>query len=195
MYDRYFQTFNKKVLLAEEEREVIEEYLTIKKIRKRQYILQEGDICKSVAFVETGAVRLYKANEDGTAHIIQFALEGQYIADLYSFLTNEPSVYNIDAIEDTELVLISKAASDELCKRSAKYLAYILIVTSEFYTDLERRLTYINSLTVVERYQDLITHYPDIIQRLPQHMIASYMGLTPETLSRIRKKISTSRKI
>lgn len=189
MYDRYFQSFNKKVPLTEEEREVIQEYLTLKKIRKRQYLLQEGDISKYVVFVERGALRLYKGNEDGTAHIVQFALDGGYLTDLYSFLTNEPSVYNIDAIEDSELVLISKTASDELYKRSAKYLEYILQVTSEFYINLERRLTYTNSLTLEERYKDLITHYPDIIQRLPQHMIASYMGVTPETISRIRKRI------
>ena len=193
MYDRYFQSFNKKVPLTEEEREVIQEYLTLKKIRKRQYLLQEGDICKCVAFVERGALRLYKVNEDGTEHIVQFALEGRFLTDLYSFLTNEPSIYNIDAIEDSELVLISKSASDELQKRSTKYLEYILFETSEFYIDLERRLTYTISLTIDERYEDLITHYPDIIQRVPQHMIASYMGITPETLSRVRRRISTKK--
>jgi CRP-like cAMP-binding protein len=193
MYDRYFQSFNNKIPLTEEEREVIQEYLTLKKIRKRQYLLQEGDICKCVAFVERGALRLYKVNEDGTEHIVQFAFEGRFMTDLYSFLTNEPSIYNIDAIEDSELVLISKSASDELHKRSTKYLEYILFETSEFYIDLERRLTYTISLTIDERFKDLITNYPDIIQRLPQHMIASYMGLTPETLSRIRKRISTNK--
>ena len=76
MYDRYFQSFNNKIPLTGEEREVIQEYLTLKKIRKRQYLLQEGDICKCVAFVERGALRLYKVNEDGTEHIVQFALEG-----------------------------------------------------------------------------------------------------------------------
>ena len=193
MYDRYFQSFNKKVPLTEKEREVIEEYLTLKKIRKRQYLLQEGDISKSVAFVERGALRLYKVSEDGTEHIVQFALEGRFLTDLYSFLTNEPSIFNIDAIEDSELVLISRSASDELQKRSTKYLEYILLETSEFYIDLERRLTYTISLNIDERYKDLITHFPDIIQRAPQHMIASYMGLTPETLSRVRRRISTKK--
>ena len=193
MYDQYFQSFNNKIPLTGEERGVIQEYLTVKKIRKKQYLLQEGDICKYVAFVERGALRLYKFNEDGTEHIVQFALEGQFVTDLYSFLTNEPSIYDIDAIEDSELVLISKSASDELRKRSAKYQEYIFLVTSEAYIDLERRLTYSISLTLEERYKDLIIHYPDIIQRLPQHMVASYMGLTPETLSRVRKRISTNK--
>ena len=86
MHDRYFQNFNEKVLLTGEEKELIKNYLTVKKIRKRQYLLQDGDVCKSVAFVEKGALRLYHVSEDGTEHIVQFALEGQFITDLYSFL-------------------------------------------------------------------------------------------------------------
>jgi len=193
MHDLYFQIFNEKVLLTAEEKELIQNYLTVKKIRKRQYLLQDGDVCKSVAFVEKGALRLYHVSEDGTEHIVQFALEGQFITDLYSFLTNEPSVYNIDAIEDSELVLITKSASDELRKLSSKYQEYIFQLTSEAYIHLEKRLTSISSLKLEERYKDLTTNYPDIIQRLPQHMIASYMGLTPETLSRVRKRISINK--
>jgi CRP-like cAMP-binding protein len=190
MYDRYFQEFNKKVLLTDEEKEFIKNYLTVKKIRKRQYLLQEGDVCKSVAFVEKGAMRLYRVNEDGSEHIVWFALEGAFMTDLYSFLTNEPSIYNIDAIEDSELVMITRSASDELRKRSPKYQEYIFQATSEAYIQLEKRITSTITLNLEERYKELTTVYPDIIQRLPQHMIASYMGLNPETLSRVRRRIS-----
>jgi CRP-like cAMP-binding protein len=191
MYDRYFEIFDKRVPLTEEEQVFIKNYLTVKKLRKRQYLLQEGDVCKVMAFVEKGALRLYRVNEDGTEHIVQFALDGWFIADLYSFLTYEPSTYNIDAIEDSELVLISRSASDELRKLSAKYQEYVFQATSEAYIQLERRITSAISLGLEERYKDLIANYPNIIQRVPQHMIASYMGLTPETLSRVRKRIST----
>ena len=190
MYARYFQEFNKKVLLTEEDEELIKNYLTVKKIRKRQYLLQEGDVCKCVAFVEIGAMRLYRLNEDGSEHIVIFALDGSFMTDLYSFLTNEPSTYNIDAIEDSELVLITKSASDELRKRSPQYQEFIFQATSEAYIQLERRITSTISLILEERYKELTANYPDIIQRVPQHMIASYMGLNPETLSRVRKRIS-----
>lgn len=193
MYDRYFEIFNKRVPLTEEDQELIKNYLTVKKLRKRQYLLQEGDVCHVVAFVEKGALRLYRVNEDGTEHIVQFTLDGSFITDLYSFLTNEPSIYNIDAIEDSELVLISRSASDELRKVSAKYQEFIFQATSEAYIQLERRITSTISLALEERYQDLMTNYPDIIQRVPQYMIASYMGLTPETLSRVRNRISTNK--
>lgn len=103
MYDQYFQTFKSKLPLTEEEQELIKNYLTLKRLRKKQYVLQEGEICKCVSFVEKGALRLYKVNEDGSEHIVQFALEGQFLTDLYSFLTNEAPIYNIDAIEESQL--------------------------------------------------------------------------------------------
>ena len=193
MYDRYFEIFNKSVPLTEEDQEMIKNYLTVKKLRKRQYLLQEGDVCKVVAFVENGALRLYRVDEDGTEHIVQFALDGWFITDLYSFLTHEPSTYNIDAIEDSELVLISRPASEELRKLSAKYQEFIFQATSEAYIQLERRITSTISLGLEERYKDLVTNFPTITQRVPQHMIASYMGLTPETISRVRKRISRNK--
>ena len=190
MYDLYFKNFNSKIPLTEEEQELIKKYLTLKKLRKKQYLLQEEDVCKSVAFVEKGALRLYKVNEDGSEHIVEFALEGQFITDLYSFFTNKPSIYNIDAIEESELVVITRSASEELRKQSPKYQEFIFLATSEAYIQLEKRMTSVISLSLEERYKELTTYYPDVIQRLPQHMIASYMGLTPETLSRVRKRIS-----
>jgi len=190
MYDRYFESFNNTQPLSQEERNLIEGYLTTKKIRKRQYLLQEGDVCKVVAFVEKGAMRFYRVNEDGSEHIVLFALDGSFITDLYSFLTNEPSTYNIDAIEDSEVVLITKSASDELRKLSPKYQEFIFQATSEAYIQLERRISSSISLSLEERYKELTSSYPDIVLRVPQHMIASYMGLTPETLSRVRKRIS-----
>lgn len=114
MYERYFHHFNEKVPLTQEEWELIQRYLTLKKLRKRQYLLQEGDVCKLVAFVEKGALRLYNVSENGTEHIVLFAVEGQFMTDLYSTFAGEPSIYNIDAIEDSELVLITRTASDEL---------------------------------------------------------------------------------
>ncbi len=191
MYELFFQKFNEKVALTKEEQDVIKSYLTPKKLRKKQYLLQEGDVCKVVAFVEKGALREYSLNENGNEHIIQFALEGWTIADLYSFITGEPATYNIDALEDAELVLISKKAHDELLQKEPKYETYTRLNITGAYLAMQKRLTSIISLPLGERYSDFITLYPDVVQRVPQHMIASYMGLTPETLSRVRRKMSS----
>jgi CRP-like cAMP-binding protein len=190
MYELFFEKINEKVSLSKDDEALIKNHLTPKKLRKRQYLLQEGDVCKFIAFVEKGALRSYTIDEKGSDHIIQFALEGWTIADLYSFLTAEAATYTIDALEDCELVLITKSAHEELLKKVPKYETYIRLQITGAYIALQRRLTSIISSPLEERYTSLIAIYPDVVQRVPQHMIASYMGLTPETLSRVRKKMS-----
>jgi CRP-like cAMP-binding protein len=190
MYEIFFQKFNEKVPLTPEEEAHIKKYLSPKKLRKKQYLLQEGDVCKAIAFVEKGALRAYSVDDSGSEHIIQFALEGWTISDLYSFLTGEPATYNIDALEDSELVLISKSAHEQLLKEVSKYETYTRIQITGAYIAMQKRITSIISLPLEERYNNLTALYPNIVQRVPQHMIAAFMGLTPETLSRVRKKIS-----
>jgi CRP-like cAMP-binding protein len=190
MYELFFKKFNETVPLSHEEQEIIKSHLTPKKIRKKQYLLQEEDVCKYIAFVENGVLRAYTVSEKGTEHIIQFALEGWIISDLYSFLTGEPATYNIDALENAELVLISKAAHEELLQKLPKYETFTRLQITAAYIAMQRRLTSIISLSLEERYTYFTSLYPDIIQRVPQHMIASYMGLTPETLSRVRKRLA-----
>lgn len=191
MYDLFFQKFNEHVLLTTDEQEVIREYLVLKKLRKKKYLLQlqESEICKHLAFVEKGALRAYTVSEKGTEHIIQFALEGWVISDLYSFLTGEPATYDIDALEDAELVLISQSAHEELLQKVPKYETFTRLQLTGAYIAMQRRLTSIISLSLEERYNFFTSLYPDLTQRVPQHMIASYMGLTPETLSRVRKRL------
>ena len=190
MYELFFSKLREKVDFSDEELALIKTYTTPKKIRKKQYLLQEGDVCRFVGFVAKGVMRAYTVDEKGTEHIIQFAPEGWTIADLYSFLTSEPATYNIDALEDSELLLISKPAQDELLKKIPRYETYIRLQLTGAYIAMQRRLTSIISLPLEERYANLTAQYPDIVQRVPQHMIASYMGLTPETLSRVRRKIT-----
>ncbi len=191
MYELFFQNFNSKVPLTADEEAVIKNYLTPKKLRKKQYLLQDGDVCKNIAFIEKGALKSYSVDDNGNEHIIQFGLEGWIIADLYSFLTGEPATYNIDAIEDAELVLISKAAHEELLEKVPKYETFTRLNITGAYLAMQKRLTSIISSPVEERYSTFTALYPNIVQRVPQHMIASYMGLTPETLSRIRRRILT----
>ena len=194
MYELFFRSFTEKqIVLNPEEVELIKNYLTPKKLRRKQYLLQEGDVCKTIAFVEKGTLREYSINQNGAEHIIQFAIDGWTISDLFSFLTGEPATYNIDAIEDSELVLISKTAHEELLQRLHKYETYTRLQITGAYLAMQKRLNSINTLSLEERYLDFITLYPNIVQRVPQHMIASYMGLQPETLSRIRRKISINK--
>src|SRR3982751_1343913 len=190
MNELFFQKLNAKLDFSDEELDTIKTYLTPKKLRKKQFLLQEGDVCKYIAFVEKGALRAYTIDKKGMEHIIQFAVEGWLISDLSSFLSADPAMYNIDALEECELVLISRTAYEELLKKIAKFETYIRLQITGAYVAMQKRLISLNSLPLEERYTNLIALYPDIVQRVPQHMIASYMGLTPETLSRVRKKMT-----
>ncbi|WP_229214176.1 Crp/Fnr family transcriptional regulator [Dyadobacter flavalbus] len=159
-------------------------------MRKRQYLHQEGDICKNVAFIEKGLMRSYVVDSDGQEHIMAFALEGWTMGDLYSFLSEQISSQNIDALEDCELVLFSKSAHDELLSTMPKYETYFRILMTDAYMALQKRTLNIISLSLDDRYMFFIEQFPNIVQRVPQHMIASHMGLSAETLSRIRNRIN-----
>ena len=189
MYELFFEKLNEKITLTTDQQDIIKRYLIPKKIRKNQYLLQEGDVAKYAAFVEKGALRAYSVDEKGGEHIIQFAFEGWTISDMYSFMTGNPATYNIDALEDSELVLISRSAQEEILKQIPEYEAYIRLQITGAYMAMQKRITSMLSLSLEERYINLTKLYPNLIQRVPQRMIASYMGLTPETLSRVRRKI------
>ncbi|MBX2904834.1 MAG: Crp/Fnr family transcriptional regulator [Taibaiella sp.] len=193
MYSAYFDNFTKKVPLTPEERELIQSHLSVKKIRKKQYLLQEGDVCKSIAFVEKGMLREYSLDEQGGEHIIQFASEGWFISDMYSFITAEPATYNIDAIEDSELVMISRSSHDYLLTNCPKYETFTLQLITGAYLAMQKRLNSTIAASLESRYESFMALYPHIAQRVPQHMIASYIGLTPETLSRVRRRIASNK--
>ena len=193
MYERFFQKLNESVALTGAEQEIITRYLQPKKLRKKQYLLQAGDVCKAIAFVEKGALREYSVDENGNEHILQFALEGWLISDLYSFTTGEPATYNIDVLEDCELVLLTKSAQDEILKKVPKFETYTSMQITGAYLAMQKRVNAMISLSPEQRYQNFIKLYPNIARRVPQHMVASYLGLSPETLSRIRKRIATAR--
>ncbi len=189
MFELFFEKLNEKISLTDTEKDIFRSLLIPKKLRRKQYLLQEGDVCKYTAFVEKGALRSYTVDEKGSEHIVQFAVEGWYIANLYSFITGEPATNNIDAIEDSELLLITRPSQEELMKKVPQYEKFIYLQMQGAYVALQRRLTAMISMTTEEKYTNLLNTYPNIVQRVPQHMIASYLGLTPETLSRTRRQM------
>ncbi len=189
MLDNFFDKLSNGITLTEADKAIFRQHVIVKKLRKRQYLLQEGEICKSVAFVSKGMLRSYFVDEKSNEHIIQFAPEGWFISDLYSFITEDSSNLNIDAIESSELILITKTAHVYLEKAVPEFFKFNYMQYRGAYISLQKRLTDMFTLSTEEKYTKLLKIYPDIMQRVPQHMIASYLGLTPETLSRIRKKL------
>lgn len=193
MFERLFKSISEKVSLTEEEFEICKTLFVPKKLRKRQFLLQKGDVCKYTAFVEKGILRSYTTDEKGNEHILQFALEGWWMADLYSFLTHEPSIYDMDALEDCELLLITQPSWDLLMEKVPALERYFRLLIQNNLIATQRRLMGAMSETAEEKYTKLVSSFPDCIQRVPQHMIASYLGITRETLSRTRSQMASKK--
>jgi CRP-like cAMP-binding protein len=193
MFEVLFQKLDEKIQLTEDEKQLCKSFFSPKKLRKRQYILQEGDVCKYIAFVEKGMLRCYTIDEKGNEHIMQFAFEGWWISDQFSFLTGEPAIYNIDALEDSELLLLSQQSEEQLLQKIPKFEKYFRILLQNNLIATQRRLIGSLSQSAEQRYNELISVCSTIPQRVPQHMIASFLGITPETLSRIRKQVASSK--
>jgi CRP-like cAMP-binding protein len=193
MFDLLYQKINEKITLTEEEFNLCKTLFSPKKLRKKQYILQEGDVCKYNIFVAKGLLRSYTIDDKGNEHILQFALEGWWTADLYSFFTEEPSLFNIEALEDSELLLITRPSWESLLQQLPVFERYFRILIQNNLIATQRRLMESLSETAERKYLKFIKTYPESVQRVPQHMIASYLGITRETLSRLRRDIASGR--
>ncbi len=193
MHEYLLQKIRESISITDDEFEFVKTLFLPKKVRKKHFILQEGDVCKFNIFVEKGILRTFKTDEKGNDHTLQFAFEGWWAADLYSFFTNEPSNFYIEALENCELLMISKPSWEELLEKIPAFERYFRILLQNNLISTQRRLLGSLSESAEDKYLNLITTFPDLLQRVPQTIIASYLGITPETLSRIRSHLATRR--
>jgi CRP-like cAMP-binding protein len=186
-YDLILSNVARHIQLTDDEVTFFTSLLKHRKIRKRQYLLQAGDVSQYENFISKGCLRAYTVDEQGAEHIIMFGLEGWWISDLYSFLTNTPASQNIDALEDSEVFSIERSDLELLYERVPKFNKFFLKLLQNAFVAHQRRILASISQTAEEQYSEFIAKYPSIEQRVPQHQIASYLGLSPETISRIRR--------
>lgn len=188
MYEQVRNYLSRFVNLTEEELTHFTRKMTPRKLRRKEVLLQEGDISHSVAFINKGCVRYYYL-VDGEEHTGQFFFENSFVTDYESFIREEPSRQNIDALEKSELLLLTKTNLYQLYNENPKFERFGRLMAENAYLGLRRRNNELLNLNPEERYLQLIKQRPKVIERIPQHYIASYLGIQPESLSRIRKRI------
>jgi CRP-like cAMP-binding protein len=188
MFESFKAYLQENAALTADELQAVHTVSIEKKIRKRQYLLHEGDICHYNCFIVKGCLRLYRVGEDGTEHILRFGVENWWMSDHESYNTGNSSKSNIDALENGEIILIDKPDFVQLMSAIPRFKSFVDGLKARSFDASQNRIMSNISETAEERYQNFLTSFPDIFHRVPLHMIASYLGVSRETLSRIRKQ-------
>lgn len=187
MHDRLINYINSYLVtkLTPGEEKIVQSTFKPKKVRKHQFILQEGDICKTAGFVVKGALRQYTVDETGRENILVLCVENWWAGDRESFMKETPTPYFIDALEDTDILILQRQDADAIQK--LPFMNKLGLVLAERQAvSLLKRIHAANTLTAEQRLAELEKSHPEFLQRFPQHIIASYLGMTKETLSRIK---------
>ena len=184
--------FNRIHPLDEKEIAFVEEVFKERRIKKRQFILQEGEICKHTTYVLEGCFRMYRVDNNGKEHNLQFAIENWWIGDIGSFHSNTPSKLNIEAVENSIILQVKKEDQLKLYTDYPKFNRIFRVLAENAMVGLQRRVLQNISSTAEERYLDFLERHPNLFNRISNVQIASYLGVTPEFLSTVRKKIAQS---
>ena len=194
MYDLILKNISRFITLTPEEQQYFTSLLRVKRLKKKQYLLQEGDVARYDYFVNKGCLRTYTIDEKGQEHVVQFSIEDWWTGDMYSFLTQKPARYTIDALEDSELLCLERSALEELYIKVPKFERFFRLLLQNAFVSLQERIIASLSQPADERYCTFIIKYPNMEKRLPLKQIASYLGITPESLSRIRSSYIKNKK-
>ncbi|HEX9601816.1 MAG TPA: Crp/Fnr family transcriptional regulator [Mariniflexile sp.] len=189
-----FPNFKKHLIekggLSEQDVALIAPFIKTKTVSKNEFLLKQGAICSHFFFVEKGLLRFYTLNEDGKENILQFATENWIVSDRGSVYFQEPSTYYIDAFEDSIVIMIDENFVDQVSLVNPNYRKHNERLLQNHIRHLYKRISQLLGASARTRYLEFVKMYPDIMLRVPQWMIASYLGITPESLSRVRKALA-----
>lgn len=178
----------KFVPFSKEEEEILIPYLKVKSLKKKDYLLKEGQVCIANHFVAKGCLRMFYITEEGNEQMIQFAIDNWWMTDYMSFDAQKPSQFNIQAVENSEIIYFEKKMLEDLYNKLPKMERYFRIIIQKAYAASVMRLRYIFTQSGEERFRHFNESFPDFVQRVPQYMLASYLGFSAEFLSKIRAK-------
>lgn len=188
--DLILQNIRRHIELDKTETDFFISLLQTKKLKRKELLLKQGDICKTENFIVKGCLRTYTIDNNGFEHIVLFGIEDWWMGDLYSFLTQSPATYFIEALEDTVVIQITKANLDKLYERVPKFERFFRLILQNAFIAQQQRINQNLSFTAEQRYLDFINKYPQLEQRLTQKQVSAYLGITPVFLSMLRRKLS-----
>jgi CRP/FNR family transcriptional regulator, cyclic AMP receptor protein len=189
-----FEAINKHISrtcpFTEEELRIFNSLLEVRHVKKKTYLLQQGEICTFEAYINKGCIRNYYIDANGFEVILQFAIEDWWASDIGSFHEQKPSSMFIETLEDCELLVMTVETKEELLTRVPKFERVFRLMVQRNLTSLQHRLMNTISMNAEDKYLDFSKRYPTIAQRVPQHLIASFLGISPEFLSKVRSRIA-----
>jgi CRP-like cAMP-binding protein len=188
--DIFLGYIKKHIDLNENEESIILSKIKERKYLKNQFLVQQGDVCRYICFIVSGCVRSYHIDDDGNEHTVSFSIENWWSSDMGSFITQKPADYNVECIEPTSLIQFDSVLMEELYKTIPKLERVFRIITQNALVSAQRRVVNTFSKTARERFEIFRENYPELEQRIPQYMIASYLGVTKEFLSKIKGQIA-----
>jgi len=189
--DKLLSYFDDYVALEDKEKEELSRRGKERKIKRRQFILQENDICRHYSFIAEGCFKMYGIDKSGKVHNLQFAAENDWIADLGSFHSDKPSKLYIEALEPSVIIQLEKKDLIFFYVNYPKFDRNFRVIIENKFIEIQNRVLQNISSTAEERYLAFLEQYPTLSNRLPSTQIASYLGVTPEFLSKIRKDITS----
>lgn len=192
-FDALASYIKTRIDIREEELEQIRLWSVIKNLKKKQFLLQEGDVWQLNVFVASGCLRIYSVDDKGTEHILNFAVENGWTGDRESLLSGKPSTFNIDAVEDSVLVIIKEEHFDRLRQEIPSFDHMVNDILHRGFIAAQHRIHAAIRYSAEEKYLHFLKKYPGLSTRVPQSMIASYLGISAETLSRVRHKLARKR--
>jgi CRP-like cAMP-binding protein len=190
MFDKFRAYCERSTHMTDEEYAFMQDLFLHKNFKKGEFFLREGEVAKYGAFVVKGCLRSYTVDNKGKEHIVQFAPEDWWIGNNESARTGIPSTYFIDAIEETDVLMLDRNSFQKIIENIPAFASQFQIGIQKHASAKDQRIIESLSASAEERYVGFLEKYPSIAQRVPQHMLASYLGISPETLSRVRKQMS-----
>jgi CRP-like cAMP-binding protein len=188
MPDQLYHHFRKFIEISEEDFQAVSRFFSTVEVRKKENLLQEGQLCRTNFFVIEGCLRMFFVTDKGQEQTTQFAIENWWISDYIAFQHQKPATFSIQAVEKSTVLAIGFQAQEQLLKEFPVMERYFRMVYQTAFAASQMRIKYLYDLSREEMYFHFLDHYPGFVQRIPQYLLASFLGFTPEYLSEIRSK-------